>query len=351
MFDHVWIETDWYDTFLRHTPNIKHLKVFYRCIFNERQNWLENVYPNLESLECYAETELSPEKLNVFLRLNPNVLHVSLYAEWDESVTDWVKNGIKVDELFFHVHTGSTAGIMEFPYGFDFMKTRLNAVAELVKAQDTKLHLMIGSERDESVSEDTLIAEITSLQLNIVCLYFPGIVISEKLATAISAFENVRVLLLRACENNKIIAQMAKLEEVYFDRGCHQDNFNYMYDTIRTLVGGTAKLKKMHIRNHRIPFKQFKFDKLDQKRMKLSGACKLKIYIDSDENDKIGKLDDAERTFNRIEIIRSSTEPTVNPLLERLEYMIFRAECEGVSVFGKRDLDGPSNNLNACTPM
>lgn len=201
------------------------------------------------------------------------------------------------------------------------------------------------------MSEDKLIAEMTSLQSNIVGLYFPGIVINEKLANTISAFENVRVLLLRACENNKTIAQMVKLEEVYSDRGWHNDNFVYMYGTMRTLVGAAAKLKKLYIRNNRIPFTQFKFAKLDRNRMKLNGACKLKIYIDSAENDNTGKLDDAERTFNRIEIIRTSTEPTGNPHVARLEYMIFRAEREGVSVFGKRDLDDASNSPPACTPM
>lgn len=212
-------------------------------------------------------------------------------------------------------------------------KVSENAVAELIKAQNTKLHLMIGSQRDESVSEDTLIEELTSLQSNIVGVYLPGIEISKKLATTIGAFENVRVLLLQSCENNKIIAQIAKLEEVYFDRGYCNENFDDMYDTMRTLVGAAAKLKKMYVRNNCIPFTQFEFAKLDRERMKLNDACTLKIYIDSDENGDTGKLDDAERMFNRIEIIRTSTEPTGNPHLERLEYMIFHAEPEGVQIY------------------
>lgn len=162
---------------------------------------------------------------------------------------------------------------------------------------------------------------------------------------------HVRVLLLRTCENNKIIAQMPELEELYFDRGWHDAYFNDMYDTMRTLVGEAAKLKKIHIRNNCVPFTQFEFANLDRERMKLNGSCKLKIYVDSKENEETGKLDDADRTFNCIEIIRTSSEATSNPHLERLEYMIFRAEREGVSVFGKRDLDGPSNYPMACTPM
>lgn len=342
VFDYVWIEADWFDTFLQYTPNIKRLEVLYRCIFDQRQHWLENVYPQLESLECYAESEMLADKLNTFLRLNPNVRHVSLYAEWAESVTDWIENDVKVDELFFYVHTGSMTGMIEFEYDFEFLELRLKAVAELIKAQNTNLHLMIGSERDESVSEEKLIAELTSLQSNIVGIYFPGIKISEKLATAISAFENVRVLLLRACENNGLIAKMAKLEEVYFDRNWIAEEFADMYDTMRTLVGGAAKLKKIYVRNNHIPFTKFDFANLDQERVKLNGACKLKIYVNSVENDDTGKLDDAERPFNRIEVIRTSTEPTGNPHLARLENMFFRPTgCGGgASMITARDFYG-----------
>lgn len=53
---------------------------------------------------------------------------------------------------------------------------------------------MIGS--SNSVSEDELIAEIALIQSNVEGLYIPGAVIGEKLASTISTFENVRVLML-----------------------------------------------------------------------------------------------------------------------------------------------------------
>lgn len=168
---------------------------------------------------------------------------------------------------------------------------------------------MIGS--SNSVSEDELIAEIALIQSNVEGLYIPGAVIGEKLASTISTFENVRVLMLSTSKKNKTIAQMANLEELYFDRGICDENIDEMYDTKRTFIGEAAKLKKMYVRSYRISFKRFDFAELNRDRMKIQGACKLKIYIDSDRLFQFGKLD--RRTFYRIEIVRTSTELSGNP--------------------------------------
>lgn len=256
---------------------------------------------------------------------------------------DWINYDVKVDELFFTVHTVSPTGYLEVEYDLNLLKSGLRAVAKLINVQNTKVHLMIGSERDESIPDNTLIAQLASLKsTNIVSLYFPGIKIKEKFATAIGAFENVRVLMMRSSENNKILASMPALEELYFDCDFQEKNFDDMYDTMRTTVGQAAKLKKMYVCNSRIPFTQFKFADLDRERMKLDGARKLKIYIDTEEKDATGALDDAERTFNHIEIVRISTEPTINPHLARRQHLKFRWVK-----FGKRDFV----STKACTPM
>lgn len=338
IFDHVWIETDWYDTILKYTPNIKCLKVLYRCAYKEQQNWLDNVYPNLESLEHYALKQLEVDKLKSFLRSNPTVQHVSLYAELAEEVTDWIKNDVKVDELFYYVHTISSYGIFDFKYGIDFLKSKLAPLSDLCKVQNSKLHLMIGK---NTVSEDELIAEITPLQSNIVGLYIRHIEIGEKLATVISTFENVRILLMASCKNKEVIARMLKLEELYFEIGFSNGNFDEMHETMRTFVGQSAKLKKMYIRNNRIPFTRFEFAKLDRERMKLNAACKLKIYINSKENDETGQLDDIRPTFSRIEIIRTATEPSNNPHLDRIHNFFMGMKADGLPNFCKCEIEGP----------
>lgn len=339
IFEEVLIESKPYDAFLQYAPNIKHLKVLFRGIVEDSQDWLEKLYPKLESLEYNGAEELLPEKLHTFRRLNPTVRRVSLYAESAENITKWIENDVKVDELFFNVN----AELWDV-----FLKKQFKAVTKLIKAQDTKVHLMIGSHKNGNVSEKKFMAELMALpSINLVGLYFPGIVIGESLAAAISTCENVRVLLLRSCKHTTILAQLAKLEEVHFDRGCNNENFDELYSTMRAFVGEAAKLKKMYVRNNCLPFARFDFDTLDRERMKLNGACNLKIYIDSKENKDTGKLDDTERTFNRIEIIRTSTEPPSNPLVGRLEYTsgIFRGPFQqNVWTFFKRDLDGTSKN-------
>lgn len=344
VFDHVWIGSDWYDTILKYTPNIKCLTVLYRCIFNQQQNWLEHVYPNLESFQCYGITAIDVERLKDFLQLNPTVRHVSLYTRWAEDVTVWTENGVKVDELFFYIHIGDTTGLFEFEYDTDFLKSKVAALNDLTKAQNTMLHLMIGDAN--SVSEKELIAEISLLKSNVVGLYLPGERnIGKKLATAVSTFENLRVLLIGKCTKNEIIAQLPKLEELFIQYGFKQGNFDEIYQTVRTFVAKSATLNKIYIQNDYVPFTRFDFADLDRKRMQLTGARKLKIYIDSKENDDTGKLDDIGQTFKRIEIIRTAIEPPNNPLLDRLQYGLWNEERERVSVFYKR------KPPNSCTTM
>lgn len=66
-----------FDSLLQYIPNIKHLKIFFS--FANSQSWIENVYPNLESLEYYQIPAPEGKKLKNVLRLNPNVRYVSLF--------------------------------------------------------------------------------------------------------------------------------------------------------------------------------------------------------------------------------------------------------------------------------
>lgn len=293
---------DLHDCILKHAPNLKCLKLQWNYSgieyeFADQKGWLKKTYPSLETLEWYAYDpymEPNVKLIKHFLHLNPNITKFSLFTNRVETINNFLANGVNIDELYFNM-----AGdcVLERPKVK--LSKRILALKSLCDKQNTKLHLLFKEGKSGHLDK------MSSIKPKIEGFYFyEGVQMN-----GLSRFENLRSLMLRGNPNHvKMFADCPNLEEIYIEYEFCNECFDAFYDTILSFLGRSAKLTKLYFKNNIVAFTKFNFDKLNDVRMKLENAAKLKIYVRSKENERTGKLDDIKRIFNSFEIIRAETE-------------------------------------------
>lgn len=175
----------------------------------------------------------------------------------------------------------------------------------------------------DGTSRETLVqnmAESSELLQYIDGLFFEKESITRALAQTLTKFQNLRVLQLYLSENADIVAGIQTLQELYAYWGVDRKNFAIYQKSLMTFASRMPNLKRIYIRNDSQKFSKFGFDQMDAARKQLAGACKLKIFVRTDERSATGFLNDIQREYETIDIERIETEEVKNPLVT--EYLL-----------------------------
>lgn len=297
------IHGDLHDCILKYLPNMKNLTIVQKCPSNwmKHRQWLQHSYPNLEyfAWHIYKDYDKVPiELVRAFLQINPGIRFFSLQADVRDTVQKFVHSNDRLNELFFTVHNPS-----------DFMY-----LSQLCTKQDTRLHLMFADGSARMIL-DQYVTQFERLSPYIDGLFFEKEPISETLAQTLTRFQHLKALQLHLSEHDGSLAGIAALEEIYSYCEVDETNFAIYKRILVTFASSMPHLKRIYIRNNTQKFKEFEFDKMDAARQQMAGACKLKIYVRSDEPSATGALNDIRRQYETIDIERVETEEVRNPLV------------------------------------
>lgn len=293
---------------LQFMPNLKELTLCKKFKEQEDVNWMEMNDPQLQRFVWHLDEEVPVTKVKRFLGVNSNVTFFSLLSRSQHTIKELIKEGVQVNELFFDVTSG-------FSYFETEMPQALDELMVFCKQNSCEsLHLMFGESSRDSLQRN--LDKLVALAPYIKGLYFDTKVINKEFVIALTKLENLKVLQYNFATNiNGLMANIPNLEEIYVYWGANAQNIAKYQKSMLFFASNSPKLKKIYLRNNSQPFKDFDFKEYDSKRRQLPGARKLKIYFKSDEPGCTGPLNEIQRNFDLIEVLRVESENVKNPMI------------------------------------
>lgn len=287
---------------LQFMPKLKELTLWGKLIEpkDEPVNWMNHTYRKLERFSCHLEQNLPLVKIKHFLSINPNIKICSLRIN-SNSIEQLIQESIPIDELFVEI--------------FHIIPS-LDNLLVLCQQQPCRLHLKFN--QTNIITLKRFLGKLESLAPYIEGLYFENSIDAE-LANLLLGFENLKVIQFTITSNADIVCRIPNLQEIYVFWGVNSSNFQQYRQAMMTFARRAPKLKKIYVRNNSQTFDKFKFNDMNAERRLLPGAEKLKIYIRTDELYYMGKLNDIERNYDLVEIVRVESENVKNPLID--EYL------------------------------
>ncbi|XP_055313091.1 uncharacterized protein LOC129574731 [Sitodiplosis mosellana] len=301
------------------------VKVSYNSI------WMQPPCPTLEYFAWHTapkmhehENDFSVTEMVRFLKMNPGIKFVSLRLESQSQLTILTTTGIQVNELFFTIIYRSfaewEAEIAEIVKDLkDFCEKQVS-MKVVNDDQRIRLHLKIcGNDFEKQPGQLELLAPY------IVGLYFEDY-IQDCFAAVFPKLINLKVLQAKEIVPAELLCRLPNLEEVFVS--CSARPLSYYDDAIRILGSRLPKLKKLYLNgySHRsvrnLLFsggdmmeqkEDFKvFATIDTKRKKLTGAQKMKVFLEVEQNLRDEKVD-----YDTVEVLRTQTEAITNPFFEQ----------------------------------
>lgn len=183
---------------------------------------------------------------------------------------------------------------------------------------DTRLHLKFPDAARTVLAQN--IVQFSQLAQYIDGLYFEHYDITDNLAQTLTKFENLKVLQFNFSMNAQILSNIPTLQEIYAYWGITSQNFSAYREAMMIYASRLSNLKRIYMRNNSQKFEKFKFDEMNAARIRLIGACKLKIHFRTDEQSVVCALNDIQRDYDTIGIGRVENVEVNNPLVT--EYLI-----------------------------
>lgn len=300
---------DFYTCFLQYWPTMerlilwKSLELF--CEEDVKQNWLLETYSKLKYFAWHLDKELYvDDDMKLFFKQN-KIEQFSLLSTSIDTLSDCVKNGINITELFFKVRSNVEADLVGLKQFFGEDKSK-------------RLHLLFEDSSRADLSKNLKL--LKSLSPNIDGLYFDNTVINKALANTISKMIDLKVLQTRASTMVKYLVDLPNLEEYYFSRGVVSGTFDRIQETMMLFATRSVKLKKMFFRNNSRSLNAFQFDVFDEGRKKLPGAEKLSIYVKYMSSCGFADLSSIKLNYDTLKIYTAERGDVKNPLVNEYTY-------------------------------
>lgn len=281
-FEKCWFKNDVGVSFLRHCLNLKCLALDDYAIKSSlidlsdvKHQWMMEKYPKLEFLSYNVSNPSNNmwPMIRSFFVENPNV---ELFYPSSESAS------MPIDEIIYRINLNNVRvkGLCLKLEQMSFIEIdHIYGVLNVLHAQNyfTDLHLIITR---EATLTDRNCAKTLALLEGIYGLYVTFTLTDLAVIHYISKMTNLKSLLIFIHKPGYALylsKKLINLEEVFIR--CEESNFRMM----KSFVGVSSKLRRMYVfgirsASHAVHCVQ----KLNNLRKRLSGACKVTIYVATD---------------------------------------------------------------------
>lgn len=264
--DEIEIEGDFYETILKHCPNVKHLSVMMdrpaATIIGGGNDWLHRQYPMLEHIQIVITSPIQYPELFIFFQQNPNIRIFSTDTRMLALNHHlMLRSNIKFD--YFKLIVSSE---------FNFARNILNRLHE--NGFYDKLHVFIDEMRYfDRPDHGKHLWSFNALEMLSVP-YLP-------LATTIPVMESITKLGIIACEYSTL-RPLKLMAENFLNLKHVRINAIHVH-LFRVIVCLAPKLEQIKVyeicEEDGKPIDFSEFQKLNAERKKLVGARKVTIYI------------------------------------------------------------------------
>lgn len=265
------IKGDFYEDYLKYCPNVKSLSVSRSgrisdksIIIGSRNSWLLRNYPNLENFELLEAYELKMNELNTFFQQNPNIRTFSTDSKslW-ENRNSIMNVDLKFEKFAIDIYQSRIFDSNNQP--ISMLEAAHNLLVQLYEKGFYKwLHLCLFFIGQQCIDK---LFSLRGLEMLIGDIVRIDRLLPEVRAFAVWCGDEI-------VDIESVPRKLPNVERIYFSK--------ITFDRILPFIRHTTRLKQIRIRQLKDECKILDLLTMNKERKKLSGACKVHIYVKED---------------------------------------------------------------------